>query len=335
MPSATGRPSLPARLRLAVERDIAIRPGEHLLVACSGGPDSVALLDLLARHGSRWGFRLSAASVDHGLRPEAAEDVETARRLAERHGIPFHALRLRLSPGGDLQARARDARYAALLARAEAIGADAIVTGHHHDDQAETVLLRLLRGAGVSGLGAMAVRRPLSPRVDLARPLLEASRAEIIAYLRHHGLAFRLDPSNRDPRHLRVRIREELLPLLVCLDPAVTRHLTALAEEAREMDAWRRRRAEALLRRSRIPDGSLRCAPLREAPIPLRREAIRRWLGEVLSPERVRRTHVLAIERLLDDPGEVRLPGGRYAGREGDMLHLAPPARTSSRTESP
>ncbi len=316
--------SLPAALRAAVEHEGVLHEGEHVMIACSGGPDSVALLDVLARHGPRWNLRLSVVSIDHGLRPEAHEEVSLARRHAERHGLPFRAIRLRVPPGANLQARARTARYEALEACARDAHASVIATGHTLDDQAETVLGKLLRGTGLSGLGAMPPRRPLNEHVELARPLLGVERAEVLRYLYRHQLSFREDPSNHDRRYLRTRVREEVLPLLRSLDPAIATHLAELSEEMRAVDVWRRREAESLLARSTAPGNILRRAPLREAPEALRIEALRRWLGSLSGPESTRRAHVRALTRLLVREGTVRLPAGRVARSEGPYLRIEP-----------
>jgi tRNA(Ile)-lysidine synthase TilS/MesJ len=131
-----------------------------------------------------------------------------------------------LTPGGNLQARAREARYAALRAAAAAAGAPLIATAHHADDRAETVLLRLLRGSGARGLAVLPPRNG-----DLVRPFTKARRKDIEAHLARHGVAFARDPSNDDPRYGRARVRNEVLPLLETLSPGVVAHLNALADE--------------------------------------------------------------------------------------------------------
>jgi tRNA(Ile)-lysidine synthase len=139
--------SVPARVRQTLRDRGLVEPGMTVLVACSGGPDSAALLRALGLVAPELGFSLAAASVNHGLRASAALDVEIARAQALALGIPFHSLHVQLAPGGSIQAQARTARYAALLALAAAQGMQRIATGHTRDDQAETVVLRLLRGA--------------------------------------------------------------------------------------------------------------------------------------------------------------------------------------------
>ncbi|MCC6557990.1 MAG: tRNA lysidine(34) synthetase TilS [Polyangiaceae bacterium] len=220
--------------------------GDRVLCACSGGPDSTALLHALALLRPRLGHEVVAHGVDHGLRTGAGAELALARDLAARLGVPFAATRVDVAPGSNLQARAREARLAALAAAAEAHGASAIATGHTADDRAETFLLRLLRGAGPHGLAVLPPRAPLPPartpasredqpapsahNVELIRPLLLARRSDVLAHLRRHELAFAEDPSNADPRFLRARVRRELIPLMEDLSPGIVDHLSALAD---------------------------------------------------------------------------------------------------------
>lgn len=195
-----------------------------VLAAVSGGGDSQAMLSVLARLAPKLGFRLLAHGVDHGLRREAADELALAEALANRLGVPFGRTSLGLARGGNLQARARDARYSAL--REVAAPHDALIaTAHHADDRAETVLLRLLRGAGPRGLAVLAPRAQ-----DVIRPLVRAGKRDVLLHLERHCLDFAQDPSNKDAAFLRVRVRAEALPLLERLSPQIVRHLNALAD---------------------------------------------------------------------------------------------------------
>jgi tRNA(Ile)-lysidine synthase len=218
----------PTLLTLAtrtLSEECRLERGERILAAVSGGPDSMALLDVLARLGPKLGFDLAAHGVDHGLRPEAAQELDLAERHAVRLGVPFTRTRVALEAGGNLQARARTVRYAALEEAARAHSAALIATAHHADDRAETVLLRLLRGSGPRGLAV------LPPRAGARiRPLIRARRSDVLLHLERHGVPFATDPSNADRRHLRVRVRDELLPLMTDLSPGVVGHLNALAD---------------------------------------------------------------------------------------------------------
>ncbi len=202
--------------------------GTRVLVAVSGGPDSMALLHVLALLRGKIGHTLVAHGVDHGLREEAAAELDLAERLAERLAIPFGRSRVLVSRGGNLQARARDARYAALKVAARAAGAHVIATAHHADDRAETFLLRLLRGSGPSGL---AVLPPRARDDDLVRPLIHARKIDILTHLVRHEIDAARDPSNLDPRFDRVQVRTRLLPLLSELSPGIVLHLGALADQ--------------------------------------------------------------------------------------------------------
>ncbi len=199
-----------------------------VLVAVSGGPDSIALLHVLALLRKTLGHALVAHGVDHGLRDEAGAELDLAERLAERLEVPFGRTQVKVTPGGNLQARAREARYEALREVAARVGAIAIATAHHADDRAETFLLRLLRGSGPTGLAVL----PARARGDvLVRPFLDARRADIDAHLVRHALPFARDPSNLDPRFARVQVRTRLLPLLTELSPQIVAHLSALADQ--------------------------------------------------------------------------------------------------------
>jgi len=221
----THPPTLLTLVGRSLRGECAALCGSTVVVATSGGADSQALLHALAWHREAFRLELVAHGVDHGLRAEASGELDLAEALAESLRIPFFRTRVHVATGGNLQARARDARYAALQQAAHAANARFIATAHHADDRAETLLLRLLRGAGPRGL---AVLPPMTD--DRARPLLRASRADVEAHALRHGLAFAQDPSNENPRFARVRVRRELLPLLRDLDPRIVDHLAALAD---------------------------------------------------------------------------------------------------------
>ena len=228
----------PALLKI-VARTIAdhglFSTGDRVLCAVSGGPDSMALLHVLARLASKLGIDVHACGVDHGLRPAAADELVLAQRFAADLGVPFTAVKIDLAPGPNLMARARDARYAALrrvlaecqLPLEKPPRSATIATGHHADDRAETVLIRLLRGTGPAGLGVLTARAPM-----LTRPLVYARRADIMAHIERHRIPYAEDPSNVDARFLRTRVRREVLPLLTELSPRIVEHLCALADAA-------------------------------------------------------------------------------------------------------
>nr|WP_245404852.1 tRNA lysidine(34) synthetase TilS [Ancylobacter gelatini] len=213
-----------------------------VVLAVSGGPDSTALMLLAARWraGLANGPALFVATVDHGLRPEARQEAAAVGRLAADLGLP-HAV---LSWDGSatrtgLQEAARHARYERLAAHARAVGAGAVATAHTCDDQAETVLFRLMRGSGLSGLAGIPAGRALEQGVTLLRPLLSLRKAELVATCRAAGIGFVEDPSNRDPRFARARLRA-LMPQLEAegLDaPRLTRLAARLARADAALEA--------------------------------------------------------------------------------------------------
>jgi len=210
-----------------------------LLLAVSGGPDSTALLLLMAcwRGALKRGPRLLAATVDHGLRRASAGEARAVAALARRLGVPHRTVRWRgKKPTAGLQEAAREARYRLLAEVAKSAQASAIVTAHTLDDQAETVLLRMSRGSGLSGLGAMARESPLSGygHITLVRPLLDVAKARLIATLARAKVKFADDASNRDPRFTRARLRA-LMPALAG-EGLGARSLSRLALRLRRAD---------------------------------------------------------------------------------------------------
>jgi tRNA(Ile)-lysidine synthase len=225
-------PTLLKIVRRTIIDERLFTKGDFVLVAVSGGPDSMALLHVLAKLAPSVGARLAAHGVDHGLRPDAARELALAEQFASALGVPFSTTRVEVRPGPNLMARAREARYAALEAAlasepAAAVGRF-IATGHHADDRAETVLIRLLRGTGPAGL---AVLPPGS--AHLIRPLIRARRSDIVTHIGRHHVPFAEDPTNRNPRFLRTRVRHELVPMLVELSPRIVEHLCDLADSSR------------------------------------------------------------------------------------------------------
>lgn len=225
---ATRRSHPPTLETLALQqiREGLVERGMTVLVAVSGGPDSMALLHVLARLRVKLGVKLVAHGVDHGLREEAPRELELAQALAQTLDVPMTTTRIEVAPGGNLQARAREVRYGALREAAQRAGAERIATAHHADDRAETVLMRILQGSGLGGLGCLPPRSG-----ELIRPFLRARRADVMAHLLRHRLDFAQDPSNNNSRFLRVRLRGEVLPLLEQLSPSVVTHLNALADD--------------------------------------------------------------------------------------------------------
>ncbi|HEX9781028.1 MAG TPA: tRNA lysidine(34) synthetase TilS, partial [bacterium] len=214
--------ALRGRVCAAIRADALLQPGDRVVVAVSGGSDSMALLALLAELRGRMRLRLTAAHVDHQLREGSTEDARFVESHSRSLGVPVVIERRDVAAacarrGWSIEEGARHVRYDALTAVAVRVSAAAIAVAHTADDQAETVLMRLLRGAGPAGLAAMSPRRPATASADapaVIRPLLGVWRRELTEYLRARAVPWREDPSNTDRRFLRNRIRHDLLPLL-------------------------------------------------------------------------------------------------------------------------
>jgi tRNA(Ile)-lysidine synthase len=301
----------PLRLRHrvleAIRRRDLWQAGDRVAVAVSGGLDSVALLDLLVETRRRHGAALSVVTIDHGLRPESADDAAFVEALAADRGLP--CVRADLALGRASEAEARSARYAVF----DALEVDRVALAHHRDDLAETVLLHLLRGTGTVGLAGMRWRRGRH-----VRPLLGTTRDELAGWAAARSLGWRDDSTNRDLGFLRNRLRHEVLPLLESVRPGASRALarsaSVAAADAEHLDAlvdadphtnstdswptvWVATAPEALVRR----------ALLRRAP-----ELGSRSLDAVIA----------AANRGY---GRVPLPGGRRFEVDGERVVLTRP----------
>lgn len=227
-----------------------LSPGDRVVVAVSGGPDSVALLQVLCAWRARLDLTLAVAHVDHGLRgEESLDDARFVEQLAMQSGLPFFLKRLNLKSflrkrkGESVQAVAREKRYAQLQAVTREWGGTKVAVGHTQDDQAETVLLSMLRGAGLAGLSGMPSQR--EPCV--IRPFLTVSRPEILSYLDEKRCEFRVDSSNDNPKYTRNRLRRELIPLLKTFNPNIVSVLSRQAVILREEHQYLDEAAKAAL----------------------------------------------------------------------------------------
>jgi tRNA(Ile)-lysidine synthase len=193
-----------------------LNKNDRVVVGVSGGPDSVALLYILAGLKKELGLKLHVAHLDHSLRPDSAKDAAFVKNLARKLGLPLTKAKIqrrKLTGRGSPEENARNARFDFFFRIARGIKADKIALGHNLDDQAETVLMRILRGAGLSGLAGILPKRQICG-FWIIRPLIEVRRKEIEAYLRHRRIWPRIDSSNKEDIYLRNRIRNKLLPLL-------------------------------------------------------------------------------------------------------------------------
>lgn len=337
-----------------------LRPGDIVLVAVSGGPDSMALLHVLTRLRRPLSLTLHVLHVDHRLRAAAAADARFVRHVARAWGVDVTVVRRdvqgRRRAGESVMVAARRVRHDALRDTARAIGARRIAFGHHADDQAETVLLRLLRGAGTAGLGGIAPRRG-----SFIRPLLSVSRAAIESYCTENDVPSRLDESNLSYRYMRNRIRGHLLPLLEeQYNPNVRAGLFRTAALLREDDDLLDGLAADAYAALRVPplrmpatghgDGllgglrddagegifapALAVAELRQHHVALQRRIVRHWLLEAgVDLATVTYDHVAALLRIVvaEGDGAVPLPGRwRVVGKGGRLTVVRDEPRGNS-----
>ncbi len=311
-------------------------PGQTAGVAVSGGADSVCLLNILKELAPRWGLKLVVLHLDHQLRgEESRRDAEFVEQLARGFGLEYRLKRvnvgaLRAATGDNLEQAARRARREFYAESIQSGLVSRIATGHTRSDQAETVLLRLLRGAGAAGLAGIL---PVTPD-GLVRPLLGVGRAEVEAFLGERGIRWREDASNQDFRFARNRVRRQVLPTLARdFNPALEEALARTAALAGEDEAYwereaARHAAEALV--SRPPAVLIQAGSLAAMARPVARRVVRRAIEEVRGDlRRVEFEHVERIAALAEEKrghGRVQLPGVE-ATRSFDWLRLAPPEK--------
>jgi len=320
-----------------IRERVLLRSGDRVAIAVSGGGDSVALLRVLLEVRSELGIVVAVAHFNHGLRGKDSDaDEQFVGELALHHDLPFFAGRADVREHAavnklSLEHAARELRYEWLIKVAHEQRLEAIATAHTRDDQAETVLMKFLRGAGTRGLAGI---HPTLVRdgIRIVRPLLETARAEVEQYLTSLGQPWREDATNRDPRFARNRIRHELLPLLERdYNPNIRELLKEAAEVAlAEEDYWNQE-AEHFLERWHKPPRRLLLhaklspsAGLQAEPLAMQRRILKCFLEcRGLPPDFY---HVEALRRCaLGETSRVDLPGGWLARRDGDWLELAPP----------
>lgn len=322
---------LQRRVADSLVRTAALRPREHALLLLSGGADSMALLSLLRAANRRLGLglRFAALHVDYGLRgADSDRDRLIVVRACEEAGLPLHVVQLggRLT-GRDFQARAREVRYATARELAAEHGYDVIVTAHNRDDQAETVMYRLVKYASPRGLAGMRPRED-----DLVRPLLDVGAAEVREYCRAAGITYGEDVTNAEPRYARNVLRLEVLPRLKTLNPRLAETLAAMAEQAAaEADVLVEATADAAQRVKRPPsaDGVVTeidvSALAAESP-GLRALVLHEVVREAMSGDAlVQRRLVAALQRLAErteDAGRVSLGRGLEAVRGRGRLSI-------------
>ncbi|MEW4571001.1 tRNA lysidine(34) synthetase TilS [Tautonia sp. JC769] len=298
--------------------------GSGIVVAVSGGGDSVALLRAAIEASEELGLRLSVAHLHHGTRGEEADrDARFVGELADRLGLPMDLGHWRPERAAHFEADARQARYGWLLDVARRRSAEAVAVGHTSDDQAETVLHRIVRGTGVRGLAGMPPRRRLGEGVELIRPLLTTAREEIRGYLDALNQPWRDDSSNAEPNRTRTAIRLEILPRLAALNPRVAEALIRLGESSRDA-AWQAERQASSLARAIVvtiePFGvALRRDRLAALPRSVRTEILRVVWRRAGWPERS-----MSADRWQRMAALVRRDHGRFAIGAGVDLLLSP-----------
>ena len=314
-----------------------------VVVAVSGGGDSVALLLALDElmKSNKLDLRITVAHLNHKLRGKTSDaDARWVKSLAKQLGYAAmvgasNVQKRAVTSSDNLEQAARRARYEFLQRAADTKKASVVVTAHTVDDQAETILLNLLRGSGADGLTAMAAIRSIGPesKILLARPLLGwARRKDTESYCREGAIPFRQDEMNLDESLARVRVRRQLIPLMETFNPRIvdslTRMGTILRHDSEALSSAAARLLDLSLAkdsRERHPAGSLRIDLLTVAPAALRRRALRLWLGGLRGDlKRLERAHIVAIENLLlsTKSGRViELPDNSRVARKSGRLH--------------
>lgn len=317
-----------AEVRRAVRAALAgMRPGDGVVVGLSGGADSLALAAAVAFEAPKAGVEAVAVVVDHGLQPGSRDIAAVAADAARALGLPARVVEVEVSGTGGPEAAARAARYAALRAAAVDSGARAVLVAHTLDDQAETVLLGLARGAGAASLQGMAAASDLDG-IALLRPLLEVRRATTRAACAAQGLEPWDDPHNTDPAYARVRVREKVLPVLENeLGPgiaeALARTAAQLREDAEAFDDMIEETIEDIVEHAEAGI-SVSVAALAANPAALRNRIIRHVVAAEFG-QSLTRVQTLEVARLVTDwsgQGPIDLPGCR-AARVGGRIEFS------------
>ncbi len=307
------------RVSHALVESVGVGRGRPLIAGVSGGTDSSAMLLLLGDTRQRHGWRVHAAHIDHAIQSSRirAEFAHASERVAALAGVPSHMMvgdALRRSRDSNnafdgIEAAARRARYEALTQLAREHGAPIVAVAHTQDDQAETVLLHLLRGSGLDGLSGMPTVRSLSGGILLARPLLDVTRTEAEAVCCSYGWSPVHDPSNDDRRYVRNRVRHSVLPLMLEINPNMSQRLARLAQSVRSDRALLEEVGQQGVEDLQDEHGRLPLHPFRDLSAPMQNRVLRTFCrehGATLSAERI----AAALKTIHGGYGVIELPGG-------------------------
>lgn len=311
-----------ARLHRVLRSRQLLPKNGRLLVAVSGGQDSLCLMRLLLDLRPKWGWELAIAHCNHRWRADAADNAAYMEEVAQAWQVPYFCETAVEIPTSEAAARAW--RYGALAEMAIAEGYESVVTGHTKSDRAETTLYNLLRGSGADGLQALSWQRELVPGIMLVRPLLEMTRNETAEFCQLFHLKVWEDLTNQDLHYARNRIRQELIPYLQThFNPQVEQALVQMAELLTADVDYLEQTALELLQRAYSSSGLSRSI-LQPMPLSLQRRVIRQFLQKIL-PSTPGFDHVEKLVGLIDAPNRSQcnpLPGGAIARVEGDWIQV-------------
>lgn len=333
--------ALHVKLHRTLRQRGLLSPGDRILIAVSGGQDSLCLARLLLDLQPKWNWHLAIAHCDHQWRSDSTPNANYVETLTKQWNLPFFLK----TAGGEIphtEAGAREWRYHALSAIAESEGYPILVTGHTQSDRAETLLFNLIRGTGADGLQALSWDRHLTPSLRLVRPFLEVSRQETGTFCHQREITIWEDSTNMDVTYSRNRIRQELLPYLTeQFNPRVEQHLAQTAELLRADVEYLETQARELLEQSlsqgesfvkgEVAGMSLRINRriLGRAPLAIQRRALRQLLRQQL-PKAPNYEQVEKMTALIQAPNQTQtdpFPGGAIARVEGDWIILTHPRK--------
>ena len=308
---------LHARLHQTLRERALLTKTQRLLVAVSGGQDSLCLGKLLIDLQPKWHWQLAIAHCDHGWSSDAGI-ADHVQHIAQVWQVPYYC---KIGQVAQTEAAAREWRYKSLVEIAQAHGFVTVVTGHTQSDRAETLLYNLIRGSGTDGLQALTWKRPLTSEIDLVRPLLNVSRAQTLQFCQQFELPIWSDAANQNLHYVRNRIRTQLLPSLQRFNPQVETALAQTAELLRADVEYLETAAQKLLEQA-FTSKQLDRTCLASAPLALQRRAIRQILQQILN-KAPGFAEIEAITRLIDAPNRTRtssLPGGAIAEVQGKWI---------------